>query len=157
MKKQLFNMSFSRGTIMLILLLGINHFSYSQQEAPEWDNLSNFDGIEVDYSYQTVTPNGREEVLVLFRFTNTNSTAKELSWIVKEYRNNNCYNCDQLDDNEYAHSIQLQPRETKQADGSSKQNKALYIFSHFVKRVPGMTDTHISDFEFINVTVTDIQ
>ena len=157
MKKQLFNMSFSRGTMMLILLLGINHFSYSQQEAPEWDNLSNFDGIEVVYSYQTVTPNGREEVLVLFRFTNTNSTAKELSWIVKEYRNNNCYNCDQLDDNEYAHSIQLQPGETEQADGLSKQNKALYIFSHFVKRVPGMTDTHISDFEFINVTVTDIQ
>lgn len=157
MKKQLLNMSFSRGTIIFIFLLAINHFSYSQQEASEWENLSNFDGIEVDYSYQTVTPNDREEVLVLFRFTNTNPTAKELAWIVKEYRNNNCYNCDQLDDDEYAHSIQLQPGQTIQADGSSKQNKALYIFSHFVNRVPGMTDTHISDFEFINVTVTDIQ
>lgn len=120
----------------------------------EWKSLLSQDDIQVEYKVQKCSNlNGRDQVLVLFRFTNSSTAeSKKMSWSVKEFRDGVCTNCSSIDI-EQQHSLLLEPGEVVEADGTSKTDNRVYVFSHFMKLVPGMTHQKLTDFEFINLNI----
>jgi hypothetical protein len=121
----------------------------------EWTTLTSQDGVEVEYKVQECNnQNVRNQVLVLFRFKNTSATEiKTFNWAVKEFRNDVCSNCDRLDTQEFQRSLTLSPGEVLEGDGTSKMDKRVYLFCHFIELVPGMSNQTLTDFEFVNMDI----
>ncbi|MCR9172810.1 MAG: hypothetical protein NXI10_09975 [bacterium] len=121
----------------------------------DWTALISLDGIEVEYKVQECNnQNVRNQVLVLFRFKNTSETEiKTFNWAVKEFRNDVCTNCNRLETQEFKRSLTLSPGEIVEGDGTSKMDKRVYVFSHFIELVPGMSNQTLTDFEFMNMEV----
>ena len=120
----------------------------------DWTLYSDYNGITVEYKYQECNSGSvKNQVLVLFRFKNTSTNDMTLSWSTKHYRNGDCYNCENIDSHEYMHEIALNPGQIVEADGTSKENDNIYLFSSFINLVKGMPSTKLTGFEFINVTV----
>lgn len=128
----------------------------SQENFPsDWTLYNNFDGIKVEYKYQPCdSGNVKNQVLVLFRYTNTSSAPLSMSWTTKEFRNGDCYNCHYIDSYELVRDISLSAGEVLEADGTSKEDKNIYLFSNFINLVNGRRDTKLTSFEFINVEVS---
>jgi len=123
-----------------------------------WSEVLTKDGIRIEYKVQECNNlKVRNQVLVLFRFTNTSSTeTKVFNWGVKQFRNGECYNCDRLDTQEFQHSLVLSPGEILEGDGTSTLDQRVFLFSHFINLVPGMSDQKLTDFEFVNVEVNTL-
>lgn len=122
------------------------------QFSKEWTEYSTVDGIKIEYKFQECNSNKvRNQVLVLFKFTNTTNTNKSISWVTKKWRDGNCSNCHRIDNPEYAHSLTIDANSSVEGDCQSKTNKALYIFSNFVKLSPGMSDSKLTNFELIDI------
>ena len=121
----------------------------------EWKSLVTEDEIQVEYKVQECNNlNVKNQVLVLFRFTNTSdSQIKTFNWAVEEYRNGKCYNCDFLESQEFTRSLTLSPGEVLEGDGTSKMDKRVYLFCHFIELVPGMSNQTLTDFTFVNMEV----
>lgn len=123
-----------------------------------WVLLRSVNGMEIHYKVQECNNlNVRNQVLVLFRFVNTSQTEiKSMNWSVKEFRNGQCSNCASIDTEEFQRSITLSPGEVLEGDGSSKSDKRVYLFAHFIDLVPGMSNQKLTDFEFVNVEVINL-
>jgi len=121
----------------------------------EWKPLLMNNEIQIEYKVQECNNlNVRNQVLVLFRFTNTSEDQiKTFNWAVKEFRNDACYNCDYIESQEFTRSLTLSPGESHEGDGTSKMDKRVYLFCHFIDRVPGMSNQTLTDFEFVNMEV----
>ncbi len=121
----------------------------------EWTALITLNGIEVEYKVQECNnQNVRNQVLVLFRFKNTSDTEiKTFNWAVKEFRNDVCANCDYVESQEFQRSLTLSPGEVLEGDGTSKMDKRVYLFCHFIELVPGMSEQTLTNFEFMNMEV----
>lgn len=118
-----------------------------------WTEFLIYNEVKVEYKFKTCNSvQVKNQVLVLFRFTNLTANKLTFSWITKVWRNNVCSNCDNLNDSEYAHSITLNSNEIVTADGLSKENKSLYIFANFIKLSPGMSSQTLTNFEFVNMS-----
>jgi hypothetical protein len=124
----------------------------------EWKSLLTQDEIQVEYKVQECNNlNVRNQVLVLLRYTNTSqSVIKTFNWSVKEFRNDLCSNCNSLDSQEFMRSLTLSPGETLEGDGTSKMDKRVYLFCHFIELVPGMSNQTLTDFEFVNMEVINL-
>jgi len=123
-----------------------------------WQTVLNQDGVLIEYKVQECNNlNVKNQVLVLFRFTNESSAMKTLHWSVKEFRNGDCTNCDRLEAQEFIHSMTMSPGQVIEGDGTSKMDKRIYLFSHFIELVPGMTNQTLTDFEFVNLNVQTLQ
>lgn len=119
----------------------------------EWQEYITIDGVLIEYKMKTcIIRSNREEQLLLFRYSNTTNSAKTISWKTKIWRNDACANCHKIDRPEYSHSITLDANEVIEADGTSKENKALYIFGNYVKHVQGMSDQRLTSFELVELT-----
>ena len=136
-----------------ILLLLIVQLGFSQVKPNKvWTDYQTFQGIKIEYKFTECTPdNGREQLLVLFRYTNTTLDKVELTWKSEKWRNNICVNCNSTS-NEHNRSLTLEPNEVVEADGSTKRIKTNYIFGNFIKLVPGMTKQQLTDFKFQNLS-----
>lgn len=141
------------------LIIGLIAFTSSAQKVennyPEdWELFTTIGGIKIEYKYQTCEfEKVKNQVLVLFRYTNMENIDHTMSWTTKEFRNNECSNCEFIDSYEYRREIHLAPNEVKYGDGTSKEDKTLYLFSNFIKLYPGMRDQRLTGFEFIDVNV----
>lgn len=146
---------------IVLTLLTSFVFSYtgigqiSQSDFPsDWTIYNNFDGVDVEYKYQECNSGEvKNQVLVLFKFSNNSTESKTLSWTTKHYRAGECYNCANIDSHEYRHEISLASGEIVEADGTSKANDNLYLFSSFINLAKGMPTTKLTAFEFINVNI----
>jgi len=119
-----------------------------------WTEYTTVDGVKIEYKMkQCEGEKMRAQNLLLFKFTNTTNEQLTISWVTKEFRNGECWNCDRLDVPEYAHMLILPPGGTVEGDGTSKENKEVYIFGNHIKFVPGMLEQTLTNFEFVNVTV----
>lgn len=148
----------------LVLLLQVylgNAFAQNEQEkrdSTDWIEYSTFEGITVEYRYtKFVKAGAREEIHLIFRFSNTSSERRELVWVTKEYRVGECSNCERLDNPEYNRKIILDSGEMIEGDPSNSEDQNLYVFSHFVNFVEGMTEHYLTDIEFVNVEVNVIE
>lgn len=120
----------------------------------EWQEYTTIDDVRIEYRRKLCTPNnGREQNLILFRYTNLSNEVKTLSWVTKVWRNDFCVTCNSLTNPENAHSITLQPNEIIEADGSTALDTDIYIFDNFIKLVPGMQDQRLTNFELIDLNV----
>lgn len=155
------------GITCTVILLAISPIAIAKQSSDaypieisdDWNIVLEKDGVKVEYKVQECNnPQVNNQVLVLFRFTNTTSDqVKTIYWSAKEFRNGNCANCDRIDAQEFVHSLTLSPEEVVEGDGSNKLDKRVYLFSHFIKLVPGMSEQTLTDFEFVNVNVESQQ
>ena len=130
----------------------------SDNGSPEvWTHYANYNGVDVEYKYQEcITGTAKNQVLVLFKFTNTTSDSRSLTWSTKHYRDGDCYNCANISSYEYAHDISLAPGEAIEADIENLENKDLYLFSQFVVLAKGMPRSKLTSFEFINVNANKL-
>ena len=143
-------------TLLLTFVLSHTIFGQvSQSDFPtDWTIYNTFDGVEVEYKYQECNSGAvKNQVLVLFRFSNNSPDHKTLSWTTKHYRAGECYNCANIDSHEYRHEISLSPGEIVEADGTSKEDDNIYLFSSFVNLAKGMPATKLTGFEFININI----
>ncbi|MFT5858535.1 MAG: hypothetical protein ACI865_000623 [Flavobacteriaceae bacterium] len=153
------------------LLLGLTSFASSEttntafaptivddlQPSEEWQVYDTYEGIKVEYRL-ALCGDGvelREQHLLLFRFTNTTNEAKSISWVTKMFRDGECYNCKRITRDDYAHTISLAANETIAGDCSVEtiRNQALSLHDNYIKHVPGMAKTRLTNFELIDVTV----
>lgn len=153
------------------LLLGLTSFANSETSNPtftptivddlqpseEWQVYDTYDGVKVEYRLALCGDGQelREQHLLLFRFTNTTNEAKSISWVMKMFRDGECYNCERITRDEYAHTISLAANETVAGDCSIEtiRNQSLSIHDNYIKHVPGMAGTRLTNFELMNVTV----
>ncbi len=147
---------------VLVALVGINTVSASPAVSPsnpieievvsEWTEYKTIDGIKIEYKFQAFESGTfRNQSLVLFRFTNTTSEDKSMTWVTEEYRNGDCYNCHRIEDSEYSRTITLTSGQVLEGTGADVTKTEEYLFSNFVKLVPGMSNTRLTDFKFVNV------
>jgi len=73
--------------------------------------------------------------------------------VTKEFRNDECWNCDRLDNPEYLNSMTLDPREVVEGEATEDYLKTFHIFGDFIKFVPGMTEQTLTNFELVDLTV----
>jgi hypothetical protein len=141
-----------------IIFILISQFILAQESSnKKWKQHSNFQGINIEYRQAICKPdNGREQILLLFRYTNTTQDKVELTWKVEVWRNNICTNC-KSNSNEHNRLVTLKPNEVIEADGSTKRIKYNYIFGNFSKLVRGMNKQKLTDFKFQNLTKKIIQ
>ena len=130
----------------------------SDNGSPEnWTHYANYNGVDVEYKYQEgTTGTAKNEVLVLFRFTNTTSDSQSLTWSTKHYRDGDCYNCVNIASHEYAHDIILAPGEVIEADIDNLDDKDLYLFSQFIVLAKGMPSSKLTSFEFTSVNANKL-
>jgi hypothetical protein len=119
-----------------------------------WTEYKTVDGVKIEYKMtRCETKEMRAQNRLLFKFTNTTDQALTISWVSKEFRNDQCWNCTRIENPEYAHSLTLAPGEVLEGDTFSKSNKALSIFGNYVNHVPGMSNQRLTNFELIDLSV----
>ena len=122
-----------------------------------WHEYRTFDGITVEYKFANYIKEGaRDQILLLFRFSNVTSDDLKMTWTTKEFRVGECANCERIDNQEYRRLVVVKAGEMIEADQTSKDDQNVFIFSHFVKMVPGMTEHYLTDIEFVAVDVEPI-
>ena len=121
----------------------------------EWTEFKTVDGIKIEYKFQECNnAKVKNQVLVLFRYTNTTSDTRSMTWVTEEYRNGACYNCSTISNPEYSRTITLAPNQVIEADGMSQDDKNTHLFANFINLVPGMSNQKLTDFKFININVS---
>lgn len=120
----------------------------------EWTEYLTVDGIKIEYKMtRCESETMRAQNRLLFRFTNTTDQELTISWVTKEFRNGECWNCARLDNPEYAHALTMTSGEVLTGDETSRENNDLFIFGNFIKFVPGMTEQTLTNFEFVDLIV----
>lgn len=148
---------------LLTTLLGFAANEFPQATLPQidgivlsedWTEYTTLNGVKIEYRMkQCEGENMRAQNLLLFKFTNTTNEELTVSWLSKEYRNGECWNCDRIENADFAHTLTLAPGEVLEGDGTSKDNKNVYVFGNYIKFVPGMLEQTLTDFEFAELTV----
>ena len=119
-----------------------------------WTEYTTIDGVKIEYKMkQCEGEKMRAQNLLLFKFTNTTDQELTISWVTKEFRNGECWNCDRMYEGDFSHSLTLVAGETIEGDGTSKDNKEVYVFGNFIKFVPGMLEQTLTNFELVDLTV----
>ena len=120
----------------------------------EWKEYTTMNGVKIEYRMKRCeSETMRAQNLLLFRFTNTTNKEVTVTWKSKEFRNGDCWNCERIDDSDFFHVLTLAPNEVLEGDGTSKDNKEVYVFGNYINLVPGMWDQTLTNFEFADLTV----
>ena len=124
-------------------------------EMPEaWTEYTTVNGVKIEYKMkQCQGEKMRAQNLLLFKFTNTTDQDLTISWVTQEFRNGECWNCERMYDGDFSHTMTIAAGETIEGDGTTKDNKEVYIFGNFIKLVPGMVDQTLTSFELVDLTV----
>lgn len=121
-------------------------------KSESWTEYTTFDGVKIEYKFMVCENETiKNETVVLFKYSNLTNESKKLSWNLEVYRDGECSNCHRIDHPEHAYSITLAPNQSIEGDGTSREIKELYLFSNFNRLVPGMTETYLTNFSFINL------
>lgn len=146
--------------LLLSFLLGLMFINMSFASVLDivpvnnWTEYETIDGIKIEYIFQDCNSQSvSNQTLVLFRFTNTTDKEVTFTWKTKTFRNGVCSNCARLENSEYFQELNLSPGQVFEGDCSSKVDKRGYIFSNFINKSPGMSDSKLTDFEFVEVKV----
>ena len=120
----------------------------------EWTEYTTIDGVKIEYKMkQCEGEKMRAQNLLLFKFTNTTDQELTISWVTQEFRNGECWNCERMYGGDFHHSLTLAAGETIEGDGTTKENKEVYIFGNFIKHVDGMLEQTLTNFELVDLTV----
>ena len=159
--------------LIAVTLLTVN-FSFSQQleeslsgsnqqvievenETTGWAKYKVFDGVLVEYKqFQCLNGNDNNQSWVVFRYSNLTNDLVELNWVSTWKRNDECVNCDRLDDYEFSHKLVVEAGEILEGEPCLNKDQRFYIFSHFINIYPGMDNKKLTAFEFLNVEVKQI-
>ena len=132
----------------------VNALTEDLEMPDEWTEYKTIDGIKIEYKMKRCEgENMRAQNLLLFKFTNTTDRELTISWVNKEFRNGECWNCEQMYGGDFNHSLTLAAGEVIEGDGTTKENKEVYIFGNFIKHVPGMMEQTLTSFELVDVAV----
>ncbi|UKN03053.1 hypothetical protein K6119_05950 [Paracrocinitomix mangrovi] len=117
-----------------------------------WTEHTVFNGIKIEYKFEDCTI-GRldRQCVIFFKFTNTTDKIQVLSWNLEIWMDEQCKNCHKLDNPEYYHELTLKPGESIEGSQQNSGDRALYVFHHWARLVPGMTKTELTKFEFTNM------
>lgn len=118
----------------------------------DWTFHKEFDGINIEYKFEDCHE-GRlnRQSVIFFRFTNTTPQARTFKWNLEIYMDGECSNCHKIDRPEYQHELTLQAGESIAGSPTNAGDRALFVFHHWARLVPGMTETELTKFKFINM------
>lgn len=117
-----------------------------------WTYHSEFDGITIEYRFEDCTY-GRldRQSVIFFQFTNTTNQTKTFEWFLEMWYDDACKNCHKQDSPEFENILTLKPGEVIAGSPDNTGDRSLYVFSHWARLVPGMTETKLTKFKFINM------
>lgn len=146
--------------LISLFIVFIGTFSNAQMQQNDfpsnWVEYAVFEGIKVEFkALECNNAKVKNQVLVVFRYTNTTNKELDMTWSIKEWRNEECSNCYDIDSHEYARAVRLSPGEVIEGDGTTKENKNVYVFSNFINLIKGMSDQKLTAFEFVNVNIEE--
>lgn len=151
--------------LFLIVLVGISlpfqsfgqtviEFSEEAYLSPNWEIYETLDGVTIEYKMTLCEgENVRSQNNVLFRFTNATDREQTISWTTKVFRNGVCWNCERLDNPEYAREITLAPYQIIEGENGARYRDNFYIFGNFTHLVPGMTNQRLTSFELVDLNL----
>lgn len=126
----------------------------ASQLPEDWTEYKTFEGIKIEYKMALCESDKmRAQNRLLFKFTNTTDQKLTISWVSKEFRNGECWNCNSLHKSDYSHFLTLEPGQVMEADPTTPENNGLFIFGNYIKFVPGMTEQTLTNFEFVELSV----
>ncbi|MBB78377.1 MAG: hypothetical protein CL844_05190 [Crocinitomicaceae bacterium] len=151
----------NRVVFSLILVFFLSSFCFSSSldidPVSNWTEYKTIEGVKIEYIFKECNSElVYNQTLVLFRFTNTTDKSLNVNWKLKIYRDGTCYNCNTLYRQESLKELHLNAGEVFVGDCSSKIDKRGYIFSHFNVKSPGMSDSILTDFEFLEFNVINL-
>lgn len=140
---------------IFIVLISLNSAASANEidSVYEWTDYQTYDGVRVEYKLEKCESGSKNEVWLVFRFTNTTTELKEINWVPVWYSGEDCVNCERLDDFEFNHALSLEPGESMSGEACVNQDQRFYIFSHFIVIHPGMPEDKLTSFELTRVKV----
>lgn len=142
--------------ILLILgcLLGFNITAQMAEPNETWQAYTTVDDVTIEYkSLDTIVKN-REMNIIIFKFSNSSSLAKQINFNREIYRDNSCTNCNDSYQEDNIQSVILAANQTVSGESTLLDDKALYLFNQFKVKVPGMVAKPISNFAIIDLQIT---
>ena len=155
--------------ILFILIIVTSFFSYSQQSLNtltsdglvvqvnptenfgKWSEYGVFNNVLIEFKLENSSAGSKNEVWMIFKFTNLLSSPNEINWVSTWHRDGECVNCDRLGHYEFAHRLTFQPNETLGEDVFISRDQSFFMFSHFINIYPGMDEKKMTSFQFIKI------
>lgn len=109
------------------------------------------DSITISIQPETCMRNGREQRLQLITYENKTNGHLNLQFERYIYRDGSCTTCQNSNKKEYTFSLKIEPGEKIAGICGDYEDRTLYVFDHFIKKVPGMTKTTVSAVKFKNI------
>jgi len=108
------------------------------------------ESITISIQPETCMRNGREQRLQLITYKNKTNKHLNLQFERYIYRDGSCTTCQNSNKKEYTFSLKMQPGDKISGVCGNYEDRTLYVFDHFIKKVPGMTKTTVSAVKFKN-------
>ncbi len=127
--------------------------AYSITPDNDWKLYKSINGIEIYYANEECHDfaNGTHYEYIVFKFINTTSVSKKITWSENLYYNGKCNGCDGKSDNPLF-EVELKSNETKQGGCGNDNGDVYRIFSRFLN----YTDKPVlTKYDFTNLIVTD--
>lgn len=150
-KRPYFNALYSKLLVPILLLTFYNAFSLTPDN--NWKLYKFIDGIEIYTANEECHDfaNGTHYDYIVFKFVNTTSVPKKMTWSENIYYNGKCTGCDETSDISLF-MVELDPNESKEGGCGKDENDTFRIFNRFLN----YTDKPIlTKFELMNLIVTD--
>jgi len=113
--------------ILVLCATGVSAQTFSKTGTPT--SLFENEKVKVEYHFETCEKpwDGTKNEMAYLTITNKTSTPVNLTFINEKYYGTQCFGCD--GEEEYKHSLQLQPKEVLKGQCAREVNRALEIFS----------------------------
>jgi hypothetical protein len=137
--------------IFLLLFFPITVFSLTPDN--NWKLYKSIDGIEIYSANEECHDfaNGTHYDYIVFKFVNTTSVPKKITWKENLYYNGKCYGCDGTSDKPLF-VVELNPNETKEGGCGKDEGDTFRIFNRFLNYTDKPT---LTKYELMNLMVTD--
>lgn len=109
------------------------------------------DTLIISATTKVCTVNGREQSFKFLTYKNKTSNPLSFSFERHVYRDGECSTCDNNNKSEYTFQIDLEGDEVLTGSCENVQDKSLRVFNRFIKHVPGMTKSSVTDIKFENL------
>lgn len=152
---------FSTLSISLMLLTSVvieadnDEHTYFNSSGDKFQTLFENDTLIISELTKICVKDNRQQQLKFLRFENKLSTPISFNVERYIYRKGECTNCNSYPKDEFTFNLSLEANQVLKGDCSSTDNKSLYVFDKFVKTVPGMSNTTVTDIQFKNFNYID--
>lgn len=122
----------------------------SNVDEAKYQVLYETDSLTISSITKICEVRGRDQSFKFLFFKNKTSSPLSFSFERHIYRNGECSTCNNLNKSEFTFQMTLEGDEELKGTCENIEDESLHVFDKFIKRVPGMTNTSVTDIKFEN-------